>query len=236
MSRDFNGTTSVLNCGNQADVQNLAALSAVLWIDPDSAGETDNGRIFGKRGSSAGSSGWGLQFAGAGRNVSFIVDCDTVDLIQETADTIPTNTWSCLGVTWDGSTTAANVHIYINGVEATYQATTDGLVLRSDDSANPITIGNSTNATRTVDGQIAQVQLFNTVLTREEVQQAMVYPGSVQRGLLRYWSLGGDGSPEPNYTVAGSGATITTAGAPNDNNPPINGMFVVPRPIGASAC
>ena len=236
MSRDFNGTTSVLNCGNQADVQNLAALSVVLWIDPDSAGESDTSRIINKRGSSVGSSGWGLQFNGAGRDIVFMVDCDTVDMSRVTVNTLPTNTWSCLGATWDGSTTAANVHIYINGVEATYQATTDGLVLRSDDSANPITIGNSTNATRTVDGQIAQVQLFNTVLTREEVQQAMVYPGSVQRGLLRYWSLGGDGSPEPNYTVAGSGATITTAGAPNDNNPPINGMFVVPRPIGASAC
>lgn len=71
--------------------------------------------------------------------------------------------WNHLALTWDGSITAANSHIYINGTEVSYAATTDGLT-PTDNSADTVIIGNNTILTGTFDGQLSDVFVSSFVL------------------------------------------------------------------------
>lgn len=77
------------------------------------------------------------------------------------------NTWYHILVTHDGSTTAANCHIYVNGVEVTYATTTNGATL-DDNSAGSIIIGNVSSGARTVDGIMDEVRIFNRIVSDAE--------------------------------------------------------------------
>lgn len=78
------------------------------------------------------------------------------------------NTWTNVIVTWDGSTTATNIHIYVNGVEASYSSTTNGISI-VDDSASTFFIGNEFDGLRPAAGKVSQVAIWNRVLTGTEI-------------------------------------------------------------------
>jgi hypothetical protein len=107
-------------------------------------------------------------------------------------NSIPFNTWSHVIVTWDGSITAANSHIYINGVEASYSVTTDGASI-TDNSSAPLVIGNRiSDLARQYDGLIDEVRIYNRTLSATEVT-GLYKTGAVSHkvpnnlGLVAYW-------------------------------------------------
>lgn len=121
------------------------------------------------------------------------------------------NVWNHLVVTWDGSTTAANVHIYINGTEVSYATTTNGTG-PTDNSADSLNIGNNTTVAGTFDGQLTEVAVWGSVLTTTDVN-ALLYgklhlmPFHVSgAALLAYWPL----------DDFANGATVTGAGTVKD--------------------
>ena len=225
MSRLFDGVNDLITFGSETDIDALSALSVLCWIKPASAGEAAS-RIINKAGSSAGSSGWRF-VVDTGMVLGWNVDYDVTDLDVPTSTALAADVWSWIAVTWDGGLLASGVHIYINDAEASYGTTTNATLNRVSDAGNDLLVGNSTNLTRTVDGRIAHVQLWNRVLSLVELAQAARYPGAVQQGLLRYAPLFGAVSPEPDYTNLGTTGTVSGATASTDD-PPINGMFVVP--------
>lgn len=96
--------------------------------------------------------------------VVFFVTGGTQLTVSASNNTCSLNNWHHVMITWDGSTTATNVHIYVDGVEVSYQTQTNGATL-TDNSAQTLNIGNRTDLTRSISGYLTEMAFFTAVLT-----------------------------------------------------------------------
>lgn len=96
--------------------------------------------------------------------------------------------------TWDATTNASGVHIYVNGVECSYVTSTDG-VIGADNSADPVTIGSNAALTTTFRGTLSEVAVWNSVLSAAQIQsffrsRVHYYPLQVAPStIVAYWPL-----------------------------------------------
>lgn len=230
MSRSFDGVDDIISFGTTGDklLTENSPVTCAAWILPDNTGEGGSGVIF-IRGVSIVSPG--LIFRSI-NTIRFRVQ-GTTDLIRASSDSeITMGIWQHVAFTWDGSTTAANVHIYVNGVETGYQTTTNGATPTNNSTEN-FRVGNLL-AAHSFDGLMSYVHGYNRVLSIGEISQIMFYPGSITNGLLGFWPLWGS-SPEPDYSGNKNDGTVTGA-IFSANSPPINGIFQVPRPQLSGVC
>lgn len=167
------------------------------WIYPRTRGENNQGRIV-QRGTATG--GVGFYLSSAGTNGIQFLASGVADVARRSSDnTITLGQWQHVLVTWDGSTTGANIHMYVNGVETSYAATINGSSI-TDNSTEPVRIGNSTDGTRTFDGYIDDLRMYNRVLSQEEITRlSRMAQGKVNTsptifmsdGLVGYWPFDG---------------------------------------------
>ena len=191
-SVSFDGSNDFINAGSAGVLDNLAPMTITAWIYPLSEGELGGGVIAAKDGTNTGFNYF--SFGVGTNNLEFGKD-GTTDLLRRTANnTLVLKKWQNVVVTWDGSATAANVHIYIDGVESSYQTTTNGASLVSDSSNNFI-IGNSQSAAFTFDGLIDEVRVYKRALSANEIK-ALYRGREVWNGIVGYWPLWGTGDKE----------------------------------------
>ncbi len=200
-------------------INDLGPLTFEAWIYPRSVGPAGEGRIFDKGTRTM----WFLN--GSPARMTFQVDYATTDLtVTSPSNSITLNTWNHVVVTWDGSTTATNVRMYINGKEpSSYSVQTNASGSRNSDSASSLLIGNrSSDFNRDFDGIIDNVRIFNYVRT-----QAQVAWDYNKGGPVAWWKMDecqgttiNDSSGNSNTgTWSGSGGgntavgTCTTSGA-----------------------
>ncbi len=192
---DFEGTAGSnddrVRVTNHADIDadNFTGLTAAAWIYPRTGGESGDGRIIDKAdGGSATHDGWRFTITDVGINnrVRFIAEHATTDLDRITSETVSLNQWNHVAVTWDKSTTATNVHIYINGVEATYITATNGVGSFTD--TRDLYIGNDAGTFRGFDGLIDDARLYDRVLSAAEVSLLHQIGGSscTKQGEMQY--------------------------------------------------
>lgn len=219
-SRDFDGVGDIINCGSAFTfLDALTPKTMIAWIYPETLGESSAGRI-GNWVNSAATAGGTWRLDNTGGNCMVFQHVGTTTLLRRSsAGTITLNKWTAVAMTWDGSTTAANVHLYIDLIEPSYQTTTNGVSLGVDGTTDFI-IGNITSGIRTFNGNIAYVQIFDVVLTNSEIRQATYIPGSITRGLVGYWPLWGTASPEQDLSGNGNTGTLTGT-TENFNGPPV---------------
>ena len=206
---NFDGATDAyLSAGTGASVADLGPMTLSVWMKPRSEGKASGGVVAWKSGGGA-NAGWRFDFDSGASRVNALrwrVDY-TTDLTREINDNqITLNTWQHVLLTWDGSTTAANVHIYIDGVEATYLTTTDATGSRTSDSASDLKIGRGDlgGAPQNFDGLIDDVRMYNRVLSADEIKRLYKMGGTLTvnqttktealtRGLVGHWTFdGGD--------------------------------------------
>ena len=164
----FDASNDCVNAGSGSSLDNLdtkGGLSVSAWIYPNSMGSS--GHIINKDLNAVGF--W--YFLQSGSNLRFIKDGST-DLTVHSSGGLSAKQWQHVAVAWDGSTTATNVHIYVNGVETSYATQTNGDSLVSDASSN-LLIGGRTaaNCTTVFDGLIDEVRLYNRVMSQSEIKQ-----------------------------------------------------------------
>src|SRR3989344_1234060 len=164
----FDASIDCVNAGSGSSLDNLdtkGGLSVSAWIYPNSMGSS--GHIINKDLNAVGF--W--YFLQSGSNLRFIKDGST-DLTVHSSGGLSAKQWQHVAVAWDGSTTATNVHIYVNGVETSYATQTNGDSLVSDASSN-LLIGGRTaaNCTTVFDGLLDEVRLYNRVMSQSEIKQ-----------------------------------------------------------------
>jgi hypothetical protein len=167
---DFDGVDDVVNVGSAAIFDNPAALTVSAWIRPDNTGEGGYGRIVQKGNGTNGAAGYRFTMAGTNQ-LEFVVDYATTDLTRRSVvNSLTMSTWQHVAVTWDGSASASNVKIYVNGVEvSSYATTTSGVGARGDDSATDLRIGNNDLGSRTFNGVIDDVKFYDQVLSASDL-------------------------------------------------------------------
>ena len=166
---NFDGNDDLVNAGSATSLDQLPAITVSAWIYPRNVAAASDD-VFSKR-TAAGASGWkfGPSSTGAGR-LSFVVDYDTDLNHTSNSNVISANVWQHIAISWDGSTSAANARIYINGVETTYAQTTNGTTNRVSDAANPLTIGAQSDGGNPYNGLIDEVRIYNRALSAAEIQ------------------------------------------------------------------
>jgi fibronectin type 3 domain-containing protein len=165
----FNGTNTYVSVANSGLLDNLytAGMTVSAWIKPISAGGAGRGRIIDK--DSFG--GWffclyttsTLQFTGD--------EFATNAAYRVSAGSIVLNTWQHVAATWDGSTSGANIHLYINGVLADSSTIANGLGAAQTDAGTPFAIGNRpSDLARGFNGTLDDVRVYNRILSAAEIQ------------------------------------------------------------------
>lgn len=171
---DFDGSDDFVNTGSNLD--NLAAMTVSLWIRPETSGEISQGSFI-RKNTSGGSGRWDFGICCAPEDKIIFFKDGTTDLSHVTvANSITHNTWQHMLFTWDGSTTAANVHIYKNGVEISYSSAQNGVSLASD-AAHDLVIGARGDNAEAFDGQIDEVRIYNRVLSADEIKRLYIIGG-----------------------------------------------------------
>ena len=166
---NFDGVDDLVNVGSPAVFDDMASMSLSVWAKANTHGEGSQGFLLSKNGDFSGT-GWNFQTTVTGNTVVFSVPHSTTSLyVEASANSSNFAVWNYWVVTWDGSTSASNVHIYKNGVETAYGTQTNAVGSRSTDAANSIIVGNSAGAVRTWDGPIDDVRVYNRALTVAEV-------------------------------------------------------------------
>lgn len=189
MALEYLGADDNVNCGSAASLDNLKAtggLSISAWVKFTNTGGGDgiyNGRVATKT--------WDffLNSSATKTDVVFEHSGSGTTLLRETENTVglAVNTLYHLMVTWDGSLTATNIHIYINNAEPTYVLTTNGTGTLTDDSAISLIAGNNAASTRGLVATLEDLAIWSKIISSTE--RATLYGnGSPLKGTPRFIS------------------------------------------------
>ena len=168
----FDGTNDYVTLAGTTAYDNMGAITISAWINPASTGENGKGRILAKSaGTNLPSMGWSFYLTNEVTNgIKFAVDHTSAHLEHASvANAITLNQWQFVAVTWDGSATAANAHIYVNGNEVGYSVADNAVGTRASDIGKALYIGNNPALSRTFKGNIDDVKVYNRVLSASEI-------------------------------------------------------------------
>lgn len=161
---EYNGTTSMINVGNDASINDLAtgAFTVEAWVRADGWGESATGRIVNKI---SGSAGWNL-FMNLSNGLGAYIFCDGADAIaySGTDEFAADGEWRHAAMTWDDAT-YQHPRLWIGGSEVASYANVSsrGGAISGSDAALDLIIGNSSAGDRTVDGAIGWLRVSNMV-------------------------------------------------------------------------
>jgi len=163
--RWFDKIDDLINCGSGASLDNIfdGGGTVAIWVNLASNGEGNTGQLFAK------APGWfitqvepsKLRFYTYWSGTDGYWTLDNADLTF--------NVPHLVAVTYNSDATTNDPIIYIDGVS---KALTEGgtpTETRTSDAANTLYVGNSSDASRTVDGYISEVWGYNRILSTSEI-------------------------------------------------------------------
>jgi hypothetical protein len=185
----FNGQSSYVDAGNvvNLDLQNTITLSA--WVNPN-VGSGQQG-VIGTHGFLTAYSLYLRHELGMDVGASFVTGSNNEYLTTGAGATINYGRWNYVAMTFDGTT----FKVYVNGVKTFNTASISGTVTR-DFQGLYIGYTQSINPPNFLSGSIANVQIYNTSLSADQVQYLYMEgiggaPISLQN-LVGWWPLNGD--------------------------------------------
>ncbi|MBS3105955.1 fibronectin type III domain-containing protein [Candidatus Woesearchaeota archaeon] len=104
------------------------------------------------------------------RQIRLLASFDgAADIDVRSATKVPLNQWTHVALTWDGSGTATNVHMYLDGVEVVYDTRNNGLGNRVSDAAQYFNIATQGNSPTSLPAVMDDVRIYNRALTQAEI-------------------------------------------------------------------
>ncbi len=157
------GGDNYIDAGQAGNFDRNDAFSYSAWINPKSA----NGSPFSKMNAGKDYQGWDL-FLSGGRPSIHIISNWPLNAIKVTGrPMVPENQWTHVAVTYDGSSKASGVKIYINGQAVDTDIDSDSLV-GTIKTEVPFTIGRRTGADAFT-GSVEDLALYRRVLSADEI-------------------------------------------------------------------
>lgn len=200
MARDFNGTSDRITFGASA-AEDLTVFTAVAWIQ-FASNFTAERQILAKTNASYQGKQF-LQSQGTAQNdfQSFLGRTTTDMVSRSTANALVAGVWNVVLATSDG-TNAPKLYVATMGndlAEVTYAVQQAGSGTFHDLSAANLMVGSRMPLDTFWAGQVAEVGLWNRVLSAQEIQSVGrgYSPLFFPVGLVQYAPLKGVNSPEP---------------------------------------
>lgn len=161
-SVEFNGTNSSGNAGSDSGLDDLhdAAFTVEGWFNPDTPGENDYGRLWGKGGTDS-DVGWFVNTTGD-LYISATVKCATTDAQSISSSVLVTDTWQHVAMTFDNAGDRV-ARLWLDGAEVDYstQITCTGNVV--SDAAKNLYIGIIGSGDGAWDGSLGWQRVSSTV-------------------------------------------------------------------------
>ena len=147
------------------------------WVYPTSA---DSGTVISHMDDATGIRGWDLFLQNGTVYAHFIHEWEKNAIRVNTKDPVPLNKWSHLFVTYEGTSKAAGIHIFVNGKSVelmrTHDTLTDSIVV-----STPAHIGKR-NPAAPFKGMLQDLRVYNRALTAAEVDN-IVSMGPIREAL-----------------------------------------------------
>lgn len=178
---NFNGTNQYVNLSNIADFERNDTFSVSLWFN---ASET--GGLIGKMLGAGTFQGWYIDVNANGFIDIYLMNSlggDNYILVRESTDYID-KTWYNLIMTYDGSSTASGVKLYIDGILKSPSIQKDTLTATIKNSVNTQISGRN-GSNNIFNGSIDEVAIFYDVLTQTAVTD--IYNNGVQYTYNNSW-------------------------------------------------
>jgi hypothetical protein len=177
MALSFNATDTSINAGSPTILDDLGPLTWMAWIKPESEGENDAGVVIAKDDNQT--TGWKNLILGLTDTIRFTQDYEGANNLERKCDngSITMGVWQHVAATWEGTSSASGIHIYIDAQEPGYQTTQDGVGSYVSEASKPLIIGGAPiTGLRTFDGLIDDVRIYDRVLTETEVRALYLDP------------------------------------------------------------
>jgi hypothetical protein len=168
---DFDGIDDTVLVGDTTALDNLAALTAAVWIRPDSMGQNTRGAVVNHAagGDAIPALGWTLRLTST-NSLVFAADCDVDLFVRSIDNSVAIGSWQHVVVTWTGGLNASDVVVYIGGAAVAYDTSGGGGTVREDDSGATLRFGETPDGSSAFDGQIDDVRIYARALSPAEVQ------------------------------------------------------------------
>lgn len=227
MSRSFDGTDDAVSFADRFNM-GTSDWSVCCWFNSSSLVGT---RTLVRKGDGASPAPtWFLRTSGANLNgILFLSGASNISITGSV--TLTTGKWYHAAITYDRD---GVMSLYLNGVsDATPVDISSGsawnITTTDHGGIGAFFDGTPGNILEEFSGKIDQPQIFRRCLSQSEIIQLVLYPGSRPgNGHLLHHIYRGV-SPEPDYSGNGNNGTVSGTTLSLDN-PPINGIFTVPKP------
>jgi len=214
-SIEFNGSTSKLENTAANVLDGSDTMTIVAWIYATGTGEGSFGRVVQLDHDDTSGAAISLRHANVVNQLQFQTRHSSGQGVWSIAAT--DNQWNAVAVAYDKSSTSNHPTARVNFAAATVTllATPAG----TKPTPTGYCIGNRNQQDLTWSGRIACVQVFNTVLTDAQMDQAARIPGSVKSGLRLYLPMQGasDVNDRSGNGLNGTATSLSTGtdGPPN---------------------
>jgi len=171
-------TADYLNMGSSTSITDLGPATWMAWIKPNSTSAA--GTIFYSSDNNS-SRGWFIYLDySSGVRINFKAVHSSTNIQLKSSGTISSGSWGHVVVTWDGSSggctntpsyLCTGVHIYVNGVETSYQFAQAPSGTHDTGTAYPLYIGRDPSGAGGAlkDTDIDELAIWNRVLTPTEI-------------------------------------------------------------------
>lgn len=167
---EMDGSDDLIDLLSPATLDNLGPLTISCWLNPATIVAAFFSHPVAKR-LSAIQGRWTSELDDTSPEVNtyeFNLNFSGANLKRTSINNVISfDVWQHVVFTWDGSSSAVNVHIYKDGVELTYQATVDGGGSRDDDAAASVFIGGRDDGSGNFEGIIDEVRISKIVRTAD---------------------------------------------------------------------
>lgn len=162
----FNGSTQYVNFGNIANFERTQAFSIILWVKTSM---TTNAMLINHIQQGSPFTGWQFYKATDQKLAFSLVNNNSSNTIQITGSTIINDgTYHFLVMTYDGSSSASGVRLYVDGVLETMTIVTDTLSLSTLYTVD-LNLGRRSDNSGHIDGDIDETRIYDRVLTPAEI-------------------------------------------------------------------
>jgi len=162
------GLDDYVDGGSNASIDDMSQVSAFMWVDTKSE---SNDFFIGK--TSNNTQGWYL----TGTTIDtfrVFIQFDTTDIIQKasnnTLDVLEDGEWHHVGFTWDGTTNASGVNIFVDGAEVGYESSQEGEGAYESDEFVDVSICGKSDGVNYQTG-VDDVRVYNRVLSTDEISR-----------------------------------------------------------------
>ncbi|MEK7138744.1 MAG: LamG-like jellyroll fold domain-containing protein, partial [Patescibacteria group bacterium] len=198
---DFDGSNDYVNAGSAASLDDLQDFTYSAWIYPRTLGE---GIFKGIIVEKAGGSGFKRFTLGDSIGLNFRGEVELTGssaVVNSNASAVSLNQWQYVAMTYNQAT--HTVTLYKDG---TLLASNSGVGSLVSEAVGDLLIGNDVAMSRTFDGLIDEVRIYNRALTQADIQTLHAYMGGPSDIIPPTISIT---FPTSGSTVSGSSVTVS---------------------------